>query len=256
MNQSNFQTNGLTYYFFMSEDKLHSKGGFLFFNKDYISEFIYGGIDGAITTFAVVAGATGANMELSVVIILGFANLFADGFSMSVGNYFSTKTERDGYDNHKAIEYWEIENMREKEIEEIRDIYRKKGFEGELLEKVVTQIISNKDVWVDTMMKEELEMVRDERSPLKTAAATFLSFVCIGIIPLLSYIFADMLSLSASNLFISSCLLTAVGLAIVGSMKSIVTEKNKWSGMLETLLLGGLAAFLAYYVGAVLEKMF
>src|SRR6185437_3067032 len=227
----------------MSEDKLHSKGSFLFFNRDYISEFIYGGIDGAITTFAVVAGATGANMETSVVIILGFANLFADGFSMSVGNYFSTKAEQDSYDNHKSIEYWEVENMREKEVEEIRDIYRKKGFEGDLLEQVVAKITSNKDVWVDTMMKEELEMAKDERSPIKTAAATFLSFLVIGLIPLLSYIFVGILHFSASSLFFSSCVLTAVGLAIVGSMKSIVTEKNKWRGILETLLLGGLAAF-------------
>ncbi len=240
----------------MTEDKLHSRGGLLFFNKDYISEFIYGGIDGAITTFAVVAGAAGANLEISVVIILGFANLFADGFSMSVGNYFSTKAEHDTFEKHKAIEYWEIEHMREKEIEEIRDIYRKKGFRGELLEKVVEQITSNNDVWVDTMMKEELEMTKDERTPIKTAAATFLSFLLIGFIPLLSYIFAGILNLSANSLFISSCVLTAVGLAIVGSMKSIVTEKNKWTGVMETLLLGGIAALLAYYVGAVLEKMF
>src|SRR3954466_2307737 len=101
------------------EDKLHSKGNLLFFNKDYIAEFVYGGIDGAITTFAVVAGATGANLNISVVIILGFANLVADGFSMSVGNYFSTKAERDSYDKQKEVEYWEIENLREKEIEEI-----------------------------------------------------------------------------------------------------------------------------------------
>jgi len=240
----------------MSEEKLHSRGSLFFFNKDYISEFIYGGIDGAITTFAVVAGATGANLDTSVVIILGFANLIADGFSMSVGNYFSTKAEHDTFEKHKAIEYWEIENMREKEIEEVRDIYLKKGFNGELLEKVVQQITSNKDVWVDTMMKEELEMTKDERTPLKTAAATFLSFLLIGFIPLLSYIFAGVLSLSASSLFFSSCVLTAIGLAIVGSMKSIVTEKNKWTGIMETLLLGGLAALLAYYVGAVLEKMF
>src|SRR5436190_7705746 len=105
------------------EDQLHSNKGFLFFNKDYIPEFVYGGIDGAITTFAVVAGATGANLEISIVIILGFANLIADGFSMSVGNYFSTKAGRDSYDKHKAVEYWEIENLREKEIEEIRQIY-------------------------------------------------------------------------------------------------------------------------------------
>src|SRR6478752_7341383 len=107
------------------EDKLHSGRNILFFNKDYIAEFVYGGIDGAITTFAVVAGATGANLPISVVIILGFANLIADGFSMSVGNFFSTKAEQDTYEKNKAVEYWEIDNMRDQEIKEIREIYEK-----------------------------------------------------------------------------------------------------------------------------------
>jgi vacuolar iron transporter family protein len=238
------------------EDQLHSKGNFLFFNKDYIAEFVYGGIDGAITTFAVVAGATGADLQISVVIILGFANLLADGFSMSVGNFFSTKAEQDSYEKHKAVEYWEIDNLREKEIEEVREIYAAKGFKGELLEQVVAQIISNKDVWVDTMMKEELQLIKDERTPVKTASMTFISFLLIGLIPLLSYVGAWIFKWEETNLFLYSCLLTGIGLTIVGSLKSMVTEKNKFIGIAETLGLGGLAAILAYFVGAVLERMF
>ena len=237
------------------EAKLHSKGKFLFFNKDYVAEFVYGGIDGAITTFAVVAGASGANLSLSVVIILGIANLIADGFSMSVGNYFSTKAEQDNYERHKSIEYWEIENLREKEIEEIREIYGKKGFKGELLEQVVNTIIADKDVWVDTMMKEELEMVKDEKTPFSTAAVTFIAFALIGLIPLLSYLSAWLFDLEKTHLFLYSCILTGVGLAIVGYFKSIVTEKNKFISITETLVLGGIAAALSYLVGAVLEKM-
>ncbi len=238
------------------ESKLHSKGNFLFFNKDYIAEFVYGGIDGAITTFAVVAGAYGANLSISVVIILGVANLLADGFSMSVGNFLSTKAQRDNYEKHKAIEYWEIENMREIEIEEIRDIYSKKGFKGELLEQVVATIISDKAVWVDTMMKEELNMEKDERAPIKTASATFIAFLTIGLIPLLSYLISWIFDLDKTNLFLYSCILTGVGLAIVGYFKSLVTEKNKFLSIAETLILGGIAAGLSYVVGALLEKMF
>ncbi len=237
------------------EAKLHSKGNFLFFNKDYVAEFVYGGIDGAITTFAVVAGASGANLNLSVIIILGVANLLADGFSMSVGNYFSTKAEQDNYEKHKAIEYWEIEHLREKEIEEIREIYTKKGFKGELLEQVVNTIIADKDVWVDTMMKEELEMVKDDKTPISTATVTFIAFVLIGLIPLLSYLSAWLFDLEKTHLFLYSCILTGVGLAIVGYFKSLVTEKNKFMSITETLVLGGIAAALSYVVGAVLEKM-
>ena len=238
------------------ESLLHSRGKALFINKEYIGEFVYGGIDGAITTFAVVAGAEGASLGISVVVILGLANLIADGFSMSVGNFFSTKAEKDNFDKHRQIEYWEIENLREKEIQEIRDIDKEKGFKGELLEQVVEVITSNKDVWVDTMMKEELEMVRGEKTPYKTAGVTFASFLAVGSVPLLSYLFMNTNSSSLdSQLFLYSCILTAIALSIVGALKSLVTEKNMIVGILETLLLGGIAAFIAYYVGDVLEKI-
>ncbi len=239
-----------------SEDELHSSNKIWIFNKDYISEFVYGGIDGAITTFAVVAGAAGANAELYWVLIFGFANLIADGFSMSVGNYFAVRAERDNFEKHKAVEYWEVEHLRDKEVQEIRDIYRAKGFRGELLEQVVEVITADKDVWVDTMMKEELEMTKDDKTPLKTASATFLSFNVVGIIPLLSYLMAIIFDLNQSNLFIISCFATALALMIVGYLKSIVTQKSWIKGILETLILGGLAAFLAFYVGEVLAAYF
>lgn len=235
------------------EKKLHAKGKFLFFDKEYISEFVYGGIDGAITTFAVVAGAAGANLDASVVIILGLANLIADGFSMSVGNFFSTKADRDNYEKHKAVEYWEVENLREKEIQEIREIYAIKGFKGELLEQVVQVITADKDVWVDTMMKEELELIKDDKTPYKTAGATFFSFLIIGFIPIMSYVFNWLLKFNPEYLFLYSSILTGIALTIVGAMKSIVTQKNVIFGILETVALGGIAAVLAFFVGDVLE---
>lgn len=240
----------------MEETKLHSNEKILFFNKEYIPEFVYGGIDGAITTFAVVAGAEGANLGIAVVVILGIANLVADGFSMSVGNFFSTKAEMDTYERHRQVEYWEVENLRDKEVQEIREIYAAKGFKGELLEQVVEVITADKDVWVDTMMKEELEMVKSDKTPYKTAGMTFISFIIVGSVPLLSYVFTGSGPAIQQDLFLYSCILTAVALAIVGSFKSFVTEKNIFIGIGETLLLGGLAAFLAYFVGDVLEKIF
>ena len=238
------------------EDKLHAGKKLFLFDKRYITEFVYGGIDGAITTFAVVSGAAGANAAIHWVLIFGFANLLADGFSMSVGNFFSVKAERDNFEKHKAIEYWEVEHLRDKEVAEIREIYEAKGFKGELLEKVVEVITADKDIWVDTMMKEELEMVKDDKTPVKTALATFLAFNIIGIIPLLSYIAAYVTPISDDSLFLLSCIFTGFALAVVGYLKSIVTEKPWLRGMVETLLLGGLAAFLAYVVGDVLAKYF
>ncbi|UII30560.1 VIT1/CCC1 transporter family protein [Fulvivirga ulvae] len=240
----------------ISEKRLHDEGKVWVFNKDYIAEFVYGGIDGAITTFAVVAGAAGASADLTWVLIFGFANLIADGFSMSVGNFFSVKADRDNFEKHKAVEYWEVDNLREREVEEIREIYAAKGFEGELLEKVVEVITADKDIWVDTMMKEELEMTKDDKTPFKTAFATFVSFSIIGIIPLLAYVFAAIFNIATDNLFMMSSIATGIALMFVGYLKSIVTNTRWVKGVLETLLLGGLAAFLAYFVGEVLARYF
>ncbi|WP_299824237.1 VIT1/CCC1 transporter family protein [uncultured Pontibacter sp.] len=234
----------------------HVKTNVLGINKDFLPEFVYGGIDGAITTFAVVAGATGANLEIPVVIILGFANLIADGFSMSVGNFFSTKASADNYDKQKATEYWELENKRETEVEEIREIYRRKGFKGELLEQVVTVITADKEVWVETMMKEELEMIKEKKSPYQTAGMTFFSFLLIGFIPLAAYVYALVFDTSEESLFLYACLLTGLALGIIGILKSVVTQKNALRGIAETLFLGGIAAVLAYFAGAVLENLF
>lgn len=223
--------------------------------QEYLGEFVYGGIDGSVTTFAVVAGSAGAGLESSVVIILGFANLLADGFAMSVGSYLSTKSEQENYDKHKAVEYWEVDNLPEKERDEIREIYAAKGFEGELLEQVVAKITEDKDRWVDVMMKEELDMTEETKSPLAMGGVTFLSFLIFGFIPLLSYVL-NYYKLLSADLFLVSSVLTGLVFCLIGYLKAIVTQTKVLKSVLETLFLGGAAALLAYFVGDVLEGMF
>lgn len=237
----------------MSKKKIHEKEihGSL---ESYLGEFVFGGIDGCVTTFAVVAGAVGAGLQSSIVIILGFANLFADGFAMSVGAYLSTKSEKDNYNKHKKVEYWEVEHIPETERQEIREIFEAKGFEGKLLDKIVSVITSNKDQWVDTMMKEELGMIEEQKSPLIIGAVTYASFILIGLIPLLIYVW-DYLSPLSSNLFLWSCALTTGGFTIVGILKSYVTQTHIGKGIFETVVLGAMAAIVAYFVGDFLEHL-
>ena len=223
--------------------------------QTYLREFVYGGIDGAVTTFAVVAGGYGANLDTGILIILGFANLFADGFSMSVGAYLSAKSERDTYDKHEKIEYWEVENLPEVERKEIADIYRAKGFEGELLEKVVDHICADKTLWVAEMMKDELGMMRETKSPLKIGIATLVSFILVGLIPLTVYLWTYFYP-STINTFLWTSILTGLAFSLVGWLKSSVNQTSAIRGIGETVLLGLLAAVVAYYVGDVLEQFF
>jgi len=238
------------------EDKIHgSRYSLVNRFQEYLGEFVYGGIDGSVTTFAVVAGAAGAQLDSKVVIILGFANLIADGFAMSVGSYLSTKSEKDNYNKHKSVEYWEVDNLPEKEREEIREIYEAKGFEGELLEKVVDVITEDRHRWVDVMMKEELEMSEETKSPMAMGGVTFLSFQLFGLIPLLIYVM-DYFSGVEHNLFLIASVLTALTFALIGALKAVVTQTSIGRSVAETLFLGGAAATLAYFVGDVLEKAF
>lgn len=237
------------------ESHLHGENKWFSRFQDYIGEFIYGGIDGSVTTFAVVAGAAGAHLDSAIVLILGFANLFADGFSMSVGSYLSTKSEKENYEKHKAIEYWEVDHLPEKERDEIREIYQAKGFEGELLERVVDKITEDKDRWVDVMMKEELEMQEETKSPLQMGFVTFISFLILGFIPLIVYVIDYTGDGISGDLFVYSSTLTFITFAGIGFAKSYVTNTNKLRSTLETLFLGGSAAVLAYFVGDFLEKM-
>lgn len=222
--------------------------------QEYLGEFVYGGIDGCVTTFAVVSGSVGADLSSSVIIILGFANLLADGFSMSVGAYLSAKSERESYDKRQKAEHWEVENFPKEEKEEIREIYRQKGFEGQLLEKVVDVITNDRKCWVDDMMKNELGLIRNHKSPLAIGLVTYLSFLAIGMIPLSVYVW-HYFSPIQSNPFIWASAFTSAGFLVIGLLKGKATGVNPLRGMAETLGLGILAAGVAYFVGDFLEGL-
>ncbi len=223
--------------------------------KDFLREFVYGGMDGGVTTFAVVAGATGAHFDNSVIIILGLANLIADGFSMSVGSYLSIKSQLESYRKLKQYELWGVENIPDMEREEIRSIYRSKGLRGKLLDKVVEVITSDKELWVKEMMHGEFQLIPEQKSPITAGTYTFLSFIFIGSIPLLPFIFSYFEWIPPISLFQTTCLLAGLAFVLVGLIKSYVTHSSVRWAVAEALLLGATAASLAYLVGFLLERL-
>ena len=237
---------------FYNENVLHKTNNWFHKYQEYLGEFVYGGIDGAVTTFAVVSGAVGASLNNEVIIILGFANLLADGFAMSVGAYLSTKSIKDNYNKHKNIEYWEVDNLPEKEREEVVEIYQQKGFKGKLLDQIVDTITADRDRWVDVMMKEELLMSEETKSPFMIGFVTYISFIIIGIIPLIIYVWDYLLSFSG-DLFIWTSIFTSTAFIFIGFLKTYVTQTSRWKGIFETLVLGVIAAALSYFVGDILE---
>ena len=218
--------------------------------KWHFDDFIYGSIDGAVTTFAIVAGVVGAGLSPGIILILGFANLFADGFSMAAANYQASKARNEYIQMKRKQEEWEIDNLEEQEKEEIRDIYIKKGFKDELLEEVVRIITSRRKVWVDTMMKEELGLIEDDKRPLDSSMSTFFGFNVVGLIPLIPFMaFIAMGGDSNSDAFVYSTAFVLSAFFMVGIIKGMIVKKSKIKSGLFTLLIGGVAAMTAYLIG-------
>ncbi|NNC95815.1 MAG: hypothetical protein HKN92_09660 [Chitinophagales bacterium] len=228
------------------EMEQHERGG------QYIKSLVYGGLDGIITTFAIVAGVAGASLSSGVILVLGFANLIADGLSMAIGDYLSTKAENDYTKTERAREEWEVDVNPEGEKEEIRLIYENKGVSKED-SKQISEIISKyKNVWVDTMMVEELGLFNEEESPVKNALVTFFSFIVFGFIPLSIYILAIFIT-DITHTFYYASALTGVTLFILGAFKGKVTGSSVIKSGFEMMIVGGIAAISAYAIGHLLS---
>ena len=209
----------------------------------YLRDWIYGGIDGAVTTFAIVSGVVGAEFSTAVIVVLGLANLLADGFSMAASNYTGTRAERDELDHLSRVEERHIDEIPEGEREEIRQIFSRKGFDGEILESVVDVISSDRERWVRTMLTEEYGLPLEIRSPFLAALSTFSAFLVCGAVPLLPYL------LPTPSPFVTSIVLTGAVFFVIGAMRSRWSEAVWWKTGMGTLVVGGAAAALAYLVG-------
>lgn len=214
--------------------------------RSYVRDWIYGGIDGAVTTFAVVSGVVGGNLESAMVVILGVANLVADGFSMAASNYSGTKAEVDEWRKLREVEQRHIRIAPQGERDEVREIYRRKGFSGTDLDRVVEVITGDQELWLRTMLADEYGLPVEVRSPIRAALSTFSAFLICGAVPLLPYLFG------AGRAFPAAVTMTLSTFFLIGSAKSLWSIRSWWTSGLETLGIGTLAAAIAYAIGRLL----
>jgi len=219
----------------------------------YLGDAVLGAIDGVVTTFAVIAGVIGGGFSTGVAIVLGMANLLADGFSMAVSNYQASKSERERVDQARRMEERHIELVPDGEREEIRQIFSLKGFAGDDLEKIVGVITSNRKLWVDTMLTEELGLRTDVPSPTRAAVTTFIAFVVVGFLPVLPFFVLKSMSMAP---FVASTVITALAFFGVGLVKGLVLEQAFVKSGLETLVHGGLAAIISFLIATWLRQAY
>ncbi len=214
-------------------------------------DFVFGFGDGINTSLGIAAGVGGADVSANIIILAALVGMFTGAKAMAVQNYLAVKTQRELLKSEIAREEWEIENKPEDERKEIEDIYKAKGFSGKDLDMIVEKIISDKKVWLDTMLTEELNLnLEIAGSPIKSALRMFISFLIGGMLPILPFFFSSGLT----------ALFIAIGISVstsftVGVIKSRMANTNKIVGGLEMAGLGTGIALLGYGIGSELANL-
>ncbi|NOX41838.1 MAG: GMP synthase [Alphaproteobacteria bacterium] len=220
--------------------------------QEYLKQIVYGGNDGIVTTFAVVAGFAGFGMDGAAgvggiaVLLFGIANILADGTSMGLGEFLSSRSERDLYVAHRNKELIEIERNSDDERAEVIAILQSHGMGGEDAAAMTDIFHRNPELMADFMMVYELGMAdTTDESPAIKGLFMFLSFVVFGAVPLSPYFFLA----PTPDTFIFSIIATFIALVCLGVLRWFATTVNAWRCIFETVLVGSTCAVVAYAVG-------
>lgn len=225
--------------------------------SDYLGNLVYGGLDGIITTFAVVSGVVDAQLSPEIILILGLSNLLADGFSMATGAYISAKSEAEVYSQERHHISQQIVNAPQEEIAWLVDCYRRQGYSEEDARQLTEIQSRDPGRWVSRLMAEKLLLVPKKRKPLVEGLATLGAFVMAGSLPLAVY-FTDLIfgfGLSTNAAFLISIALSGAALFGLGAAKVFVTKRSAWRSGFEMLLVGSLASLVAFGVGTWLKNL-
>lgn len=222
----------------------------------YIKSIVFGGLDGIVTTFSIVAAVAGASLTPEIVIMMGFANLLSDGISMGLGDYLSESAELDYIRTERNREVWEFENKPELELQEMINIYKAKNVSEEDAKNILQTMMKYKDLFIDHMMVLELGLQTpdEDENPLKNGLVTFGSFVVFGSVPMWVYLilwgshYTDY-----QGIFGIACGFTAVTMFLLGSTQARITHQPVLKTGTTMMLNGCLAAAAAYLIGWGLE---
>ncbi len=214
-----------------------------------LSDFILGAQDGLVNVLGVVLGIAAATNDVRVVLVAGLATTFAESISMGAVAFTTTLADADLYQSEREREYRHLIEAPNLEIKEIRDIYENKGFQGELLDRIVETITANQDVWVAVMMAEEHQLAPvDRKSAVKAAWVVGLSAILGSLVPIAPFMFLPV----AASMWVS-VLVTALTLFAIGAYKARMTVGKPMRSGLEMAVIGTLSAMAGYLVGVLLK---
>ncbi len=219
-------------------------------SSDFLRDVVIGMSDGLTVPFALAAGLSGAVDKSSIIVIAGIAEIAAGSIAMGLGGYLSGKTEQDHYINEEKREHYEVENLREREIEETKEFFANIGLSKEIQEKATQEIAQDKNRWVEFMMKYELGLDKpDPKRATKSAFNIGLSYIAGGIIPLSPYFFIN----NSNEALKYSVIATLICLFIFGYFKSKMTGVNPLLGSIRVTLIGAIAAGAAFGIAKLFD---
>ncbi|MBB6479298.1 VIT1/CCC1 transporter family protein [Spirochaeta isovalerica] len=225
-------------------DKFHLQGG------ELIRQVTFGMNDGVVSIFALLAGMAGAGQEPKIILITLLAATVAGALSMSAGEFISSKSEADYYNHEIEQESLEIKLCPEIEKDELRKIYKEKGFEGELLEQIVDHLSQDRDRWVREMVNDELGVTEIEQgADFKSVIIIFFSFILGACFPTLPYVFMISFPVEPFFIFKIATAVTVGGLFLAGALKKFVTGVNWLKSGVEMLIVGFFAFTVSYAIG-------
>lgn len=214
-----------------------------FTGSETVRDIVIGMSDGLTVPFALAAGLSGAVESSFVVLVAGIAEVAAGSIAMGLGGFLAARSEADHYQAELQREWQEVRELPERETQEVREVFRGYGLEGEALEKATQAVVAKPQAWVDFMMKEELGLEKpDPRRALTSALTIGGSYIVGGAIPLIPYA----LRLPLSTALIWSVVITLIALAVFGAVKARFTGVSMFRGAWQTALVGGLAAGAAF----------
>ena len=216
-----------------------------FRSSDLVTDIVIGMSDGLTVPFALAAGLSGAVHDTHIIVIAGLAEVAAGAIAMGLGGYLAGKTELDHYNSELKREYWEVDNLPDREKEEVRVIFEDMGMSADTQKLIVEEMAKDKAKWVDFMMRYELGLEKpDPKRARKSALNIGMSYIVGGIVPLSPYFFTatplEGLKLSAG--------ITVICLFIFGFLKAKATGQNPWGGALRVTVIGSVAATAAFLI--------
>lgn len=228
-------------------------------NGDFVKSLIFGGLDGIITTFSIVAAVAGSKMSADVVILMGIANLMADGISMGLGDYLSEVAENNFVNKEREREVWETDNHLDGEKREMIEIYMGKGLSEEDATSIIDTMSKYKEFFVDHMMVMELGLmpVDEAEEAWKKGAVTFFSFLTFGSVPVWTYVIfrgVDFGDTTVDVTFLISIFTTLVTIFLLGVCQGMITKQKVFVSGCRMLFNGGLAASVSYMLGYLLKE--